>query len=247
MTMASEHSVTVHQETALEKPADLLTIIQRLVDGPLDLQKVEVLERMLAMQERVSAQQREAAFADSMARLQAKLPHIDKSGKILNRDKTVRSRYSKIEDIDIALRPLCAEEGFSNSFDEVDCVGEMRRFSLTTTHRLGHAVTKFKSMPFDKDQYRSPAQSEGSTTSYAKRQLFKMMFNIIEEGEDNDGEGSAEPITEEDIRELTTMIQDTKSNLKGFLDYMGVDNLKDILRRDLRKAFTALERKKKGV
>src|SRR5689334_25093617 len=96
----NQHVLTVHQEAVAERPQSLLEIIQRVVDGPLDLQKVEVLERLLTMQERVEAEQRRIAFDDAMTRLQAKLPHIAQYGKGKN------NKFSKYEDIDAIIRPM---------------------------------------------------------------------------------------------------------------------------------------------
>src|ERR1700690_2098399 len=99
-----------------DEPATVLDVIARAASDP--TVNVDKLERLLAIQERLLADQRKTAFYAALARLQARLPQILKSGQILDRDGQVRNRYAKIEDIDVAIRPLWAEEGFSFSFHQ---------------------------------------------------------------------------------------------------------------------------------
>ena len=90
------------------------TIARAARDSSVDVAK---LERLLAIQERLMVDQRRTAYMAALAQLQAELPQIGKAGTITDREGAVRNRYAKLEDIDAAIRPLCAAHGFSFSFD----------------------------------------------------------------------------------------------------------------------------------
>lgn len=227
----------------LERPAeDLLSVIARAVADP--RMNVEKMERLLGMHERILAEQRKTAFMAAMSRLQARLPQITKEGRIVVKG-TERSRYARIEDIDVAIRPLLAEEGFAFSFDSESGDGKAFKLSAKLSHREGHSETKFLFLPLDSSDYRTPVQSIGSTLSYGKRYLIKMHLNLVERGEDDDGQGGAIPITADQARDLHALIQEVDANKDKFCAYMGVPDIESILARDFAKAVTALESKRR--
>ena len=230
---------------ALVKPesADsLISIIDRVVcTGELTADKVAVLERLLAMQMTIREEERKASFAAAMCRLQAKLPQISKAGTQFNTDRTVRNHYELIEDIDVAIRPMYTAEGFSISYDEEDLQGNMRKFSATLLHSDGHSKTVHKTMPFDASKFRSDGQSEKSTVSLARRTLLMMQFNLVGRGEDDDGQGGSPPITEDQARDIETMLVDTKSNRAVFYKYFRIESVAQLLASDFNEATNMLE------
>lgn len=188
------------------------------------------------------ADQRKTAYMAAMARLQERLPQIDKYGRAKN------SRFAKLEDIDVIIRPILAEEGFSFSFDEESYTEKTVTFVATLSHREGHSESKRLTVPIDvaaKNReglsIRPAIQDAGSTVSYARRYLIKMMLNIIEKDEDTNGE-DRKTITEEQIRDIETALADTKSDKAKFLRLIaGVDRLEDIQVRDLKRIMNTLE------
>ena len=94
---------------------NLLTVIAAAVADPrIDVEK---MERLLAMHEKITTEQRRIDFFAALARIQAVIPQIDQKGMIHDKQGNLRSRYAKIEHIDAILRPLLSEEGFAMSFD----------------------------------------------------------------------------------------------------------------------------------
>lgn len=230
-------------EVATVAPTDLLSAIATAVADP--RMDVDKMAKLLDMHERITKDQQRVAFAAALSRLQAKLPQIRKDGRIVVKG-VERSRYAKLEDIDIVIRPLLDEEGFAFSFDSKSTDGKLFDLSCTLSHKEGHSVTKSLLLPMDRSDYRSDVQSIGSTVSYGKRQLIKMHLNLIERDEDDDGNGGNDPIDRDQIKAIGVLLDKTEANLKGFLDYMGVDEIKDIPVRDYKRAINALESKLRG-
>jgi hypothetical protein len=226
-----------------ELPAEsLLDVIARAVSDP--RVDVEKMERILVMKERMDADQRKQAFKAAMARLQAKLPQVQKDGRIVVKGQE-RSRYARIEDIDLAVKPLLAEEGFAFSFNTESKDPNNLLISAELSHRDGYSEMKSLLLPIDKSDFRSNVQSIGSTVSYGKRQLIKMHLNLVERGEDDDGQGGSKLISEDQAKDLEAMITEVGADKARFLAYMDAGSVESILARDLPKAIAALEAKRR--
>src|SRR5439155_14339519 len=128
----------------LAEATSLLEIISRAVADP--RMDVEKMERLFALHERMQAEERRKAFMAGLARLQAKLPQIRKDGRIVVGGQE-RSRYARIEDIDAAIRPLLADEGFAFTFDEEAHSENEPRFIAVLSHREGHSEVKRRTFP----------------------------------------------------------------------------------------------------
>lgn len=234
-----------HEQSAIERADSTLEVISRLaVDPRVDVDK---LERLLVMKREVEADQRRIAFLAALSRLAPKLPEIDKNGRVVFEGKGsapgMDRKYARLEDIDRAIRPLLSEEGFALSFDTQPTETGKIRISCTLSHRDGHSETKQLDLPHDSSGAKNGIQAVGSTVSYGRRMLVKMFFNLIERGEDSDAE-PVEEITEDQVRDLQSLIEEVKADKKRFLDFMGVPELSAILSRDYQKAINALETKR---
>lgn len=234
-----------HEPNALERAESTLEVISRLaVDPRVDVEK---LERLLVMKREVEADQRRVAFLAALARLATKLPEIDQKGRVAYEGKQGKEgmdrKYARLEDIDRAIRPLLSEEGFSMSFDTHPTDSGKIRVSATLSHRDGHSETKQLDLPHDSSGSKNGIQAVGSTVSYGRRMLVKMFFNLIEHGEDTDGNDPT-TLTDDQAKDLEAMISEVRADKAKFLQFMGVDSLSAILARDHTKAINALETKR---
>lgn len=213
--------------TALQREAStILEVISRAARDPAT--DVAKLERLLAIQERLLADQRRAAFVAALARLEARLPQIAKSGVIVDRDGRARNRFARIEDIDIAIRPICGEEGFSFAFDSRPAPGGSE-YSCALHHRDGHTETKTLVLPLDSGAGRNAVQSAGSTLSYAKRYLLGMHLHLVTRDEDDDGTGASRaPVTAEQADHLRSALIDAGGSEDRFLRWLGVEAFAEI-------------------
>jgi hypothetical protein len=234
-------------DLALEMPAPIQqtsTIIETIAriaaDPAVDAEK---LERLLAIQERLIADQRRTAFMAALARLQEKIPQIAKSGVISDRDGNERNKFAKIEDIDRVVRPMCAEEGFSFSFDSQPSSSGIQ-YSCSMAHRDGHSETKTLTLPVDAGAGRNAVQSIGSTTSYARRYLLGMHLNLITRDEDDDGNAhGAEPVTPEQAAHLRAECAKVGGNEARFLNWLAAPSFEEIRAANYSRAVKFLEEK----
>lgn len=234
-------------DSSIESGSVLDVIARAARDPSVDAEK---LERLFALQERVVADRRKTAYFAALARLQAKIPQITKSGTIADRDGKVRNKFAKIEDIDVAIRPLCAEEGFSFSFDSkvipFDAKGSSAGsiYYCAMQHRDGHSETKEIMLPVDSGAGRNAVQSAGSSISYAKRYLLGLHLHIVTRDEDDDGNGR-QKITPEQAAELRASFEETGGKEELFLKFAMADSFEDIRVDQLPKARALIEEKKR--
>jgi hypothetical protein len=218
-------AMVVDASAEMPRPASILDVIAQAARDPnVDVGK---MERLLALQERFLADQRRTSYMAALARLEAKLPQILKSGQITDRDGQVRNRYAKLEDVDVAIRPLCAEEGFSFSFDSSASPGGAT-YSCTMQHRDGHVETKTLFLPLDSGAGRNAVQSAGSSLSYARRYLLSMHLHLVTREEDNDGNGEHVPVTAEQAAHLRSALAEVKGSEARFLNWLAAASFEEI-------------------
>lgn len=239
--MKEEQEVLViDKDTALvhEGSANLMHAITRFLEQPnLDPEK---MSRLLDVHERILHEQRKTAFMAAMARVTPLLPEIGKHGV------SHHGAYSRLEDIDRVIRPIISKEGFSLSFDTLPVDTNKIRIILKVSHAAGHFETKQIDLPLDKSGNKQEVQGVASTIAYGRRLLTKMFFNLIEGGEDLDGNPAA-LIDQDQAREINTLLVDTKSDKAKFLKLIaGVSSIEEIPARDYKRVMTALQEKQRA-
>jgi len=219
-------------------------ITRAALDPNVDVGK---LERLLAIQQTLLADQRRTAFRAALSRLQEKLPQITKAGTILDKEGRPRNRFAKIEDIDAVIRPMYVAEGFAFSFDSKPAGGGLIQFTGTLSHCEGHAETKTIDLPVDTGAGRNAVQSVGSTTSYARRYLLSMHLNLVTRDEDDDGAGGTanDPITPAQVMTLSSMLAEVGGDPARFCRWLGVERFEDIRLSQYGRAIKFLDEKKR--
>ena len=159
---------------------------------------VEKLERLVAMQERISARTAETAFNAAMAEAQAKMRPVGADAS----NPQTHSKYASYEALDRALRPIYTEHGFALSFNTGDAADGYVRVLCDVTHVGGHAKPYRADMPADGKGAKggdvmTKTHAVGSAMSYGMRYLLKMIFNVAVGEDDDDGNKASGKTTPE--------------------------------------------------
>lgn len=231
-------------EQANASPAEMAVVL--LSKGV----KPEDLEKMLALQERYEANQARKAYCEEMALVQQSIPKVKKTLE----NKQTGSMYAGLDDIIHDIKQIYTERGFSVSFYEGDSPLEGHiRVLADVRHRRGHKETYHYDMPLDGKGIKgnvnmTPIHAKGSSTSYARRYLMCMIWNIPT-GDDDDGNEAGgtetEYIDEQQLNTLVDTIGDTGADMGRFVSYMGIATLAEMPKRDFNRAIIALNSKKK--
>jgi hypothetical protein len=228
------------------EPRSMLALIAEAAANPtVDVAK---MAQLLEMQERMEQRQSVAAFNEAFARLQPRLPRVKKNGQVwypIDKNKpdgpSRRAfRYSRWDDIDLAIRPLLNDEGFSLSFDTAPHSGGGYLIVGKLLHSAGHEKTaSFGPVPLDTSGGKNNLQGAASSLSYGKRHTASMLLNLVFEDEDDDGAGG--PINEAQsahIRELLPKANRTEAQL---LRYIKAESIEQIPSKKYLEAVSALK------
>lgn len=225
-------------------------IAQAVADPNVDVTKLQAL---LTMQREVEADDARRQFTAALHAAQQEMPRVSKRGRIkLVKDGVSKGElpFATWEDVDTAIRPIMKQHGFSLSFSagmRPDGTGAIVTARLL--HTAGHAQEASIPLPPDVGAGRNALQAMGSTLSYAKRYLAEMLFNIVRENEDDDGQaGGTRRIGDDQKEQLVEMMMKCREagdavNEPKFFGLFGIATLDEMAARDFTRALNMLAEK----
>jgi hypothetical protein len=231
--------------TAVE-PISLLAIISRAASDPtIDVEK---MERLMAMHERISARQAEAAFNAAMESCQAEMRPISTDAT----NPQTRSKYATYGKLDRALRPIYTRHGFSLSFSDGDTSKpDHVRVLCLVRHKAGYRETHYKDMPADGKGAKggdvmTKTHAAGAAQQYGMRYLLKGIFNVAIGEDDRDGNiDPDEPtLNEKQIADLDALISEVGADKVRFLKHIKCKSLDEILAKNYSAIVKLLEAKR---
>lgn len=166
--------------------ARMLALIEKSAGDPRT--NTEKMRAMLDMQLELIREERRIAYNAAMKACQEEMQPIvrkaDNEGK----------KYSKLEHVDNALRPIYSKHGFSLSFNSRREVDGTITMLCDVLHDSGHHEVKELNGALDLagikgNANKTQVQGVGSTVSYLRRYLTAMIFNVVFINEDDDGKG----------------------------------------------------------
>lgn len=239
------------KEIAVQEQNQFHSLIEKLAQNP-DVD-VDKMRQIMDMQEHILDRNAEQAFNAAMVRAQSEMPIVPKDKKNVQ----TNSNYSAYETILKVCKPIYTKYGFSVLFYEGDAKRETEiRIMADVMHEQGHTKTLYVDVPLDNvgikgTVNKTGTHAKGSSVSYGRSYLMKMIFNIPTGNDDDGNAAGAKTITEAQVNILSAMITDNnlgetyKTNL---LKWLKVETFDDLPATDFPKAKRAIEdvlRKKK--
>lgn len=230
--------------------AAFIALIERAArDKDIDVGKMQAL---LAMKKEILTEQRIAAFNRDFMQARMEMPRIKKDGSVeYPVDKTKPDGpkkkafdFAKYETIDKELRPIEIKHGFSRSFTtETRAAGGGIIVHCTLLHKDGHSKTASIPVPLDNSGGKNDLQGYGSSFSYGKRYTTTMIWDIVTEGEDDDGNAAfaGAPIDDAQFAALQAVIDAHGIDTAKFCAHMKVESLRAITNKQYPKAMADLK------
>lgn len=207
--------------------ANLLEVISRAASDPsIDIEK---MERLMAMHERMTAKQAEAAFNDAMNLCQAEMRPIAADAE----NPQTRSKYATYAKLDRALRPIYTKHGFAISYDEGDSPKPEHVRVLAYVSRGGYTRTYRRDMPADGKGAKggdvmTKTHAAGAAGSYGARYLLKGIFNVAIGEDDTDGNEPVETVSDEQIANIKALLTEVNADEAKFLKWAKVRTIAEI-------------------
>lgn len=201
-------------------PMDMLA---RAVQSGADL---DMIEKLMNLQERWEASNARKAFDAAIAGAKAKIPPIERNATGHN-DK----RYADFSAIAKVVDPILSDFGLSYRFRTTQ--GDRISVTCILSHKDGHSEETTLSGPPDASGSKNAIQAIGSTLTYLQRYSLVQMLGLAAARDDDGKAGASGPtITQEQADALRELIESTGKDRAKFLKWAKVEKIEDI-RADL--------------
>lgn len=177
----------------------------------------EALETLVNLQNKQQDRQREEEFEVAFAEMQADLPAVLK-----NRfNEQTKSRFSKLDDIQKAIKPVLKRYGFSIRYESPD--EQPERVVVATcilTFKNGWKAKNTSAIPVDNigikgNANKTEAHGAGSATTYARRYALCGLLDItLTEDDDGNAAGGEPRVTSEQQIILHTLLEKASEETK---------------------------------
>ncbi len=206
---------------------------------------VDVIEKLVALKERIEDRDASRAFNRAMAAFQAECPMIAKktTAKITTSSGGSYSyTYAELDEIVATIAPLVEKHGFSYTWDARVETGGLLTCTIRIRHIDGHSETSSFTLPTDTKSAMSSQQKQAAANTFAKRQTLISGFGLTTTDEDTDGAEPNDPtvITEDQVVALEDELTNGAVNRARFLSFMGVETIGQIRAIDYQRAVNAI-------
>ena len=214
------------------------------------------MRELYAIHKEMAEDHAKIEFVKDFRALQSENLHINAKGRIVIPAKDGKAGqstpYAKFNDINQAIKPLLQKHGFTLSFATEPSTDASRLIVKGfLDHKGGHQRSTAFPLPAEVSGSKNNVQGWGSSMSYGKRYCTIALLNITSaaiEDQDDDGAGSkvsekssAEPMTDEQAKELLALVDSSGVGGKRFCEKYGLDKVADLPRAKFVEARAALK------
>jgi hypothetical protein len=211
-------------------PMDMLA---RAVQSGADL---DMIEKLMNLQERWEAGNARKAFEESLAKAKGEIPVIIRNASGHNSKK-----YADFAAIAKVIDPILARHGLSYRFRTT----QTDKISVTCVlFGHGHSEETTLSGPADASGSKNAIQAIGSTLTYLQRYSLVQALGLAA-AEDDDGKGAASgTISLEQVEKLLALADEVEADKEAFARYFKVDGIAQLPAKDFDRAIAALNKKR---
>jgi hypothetical protein len=201
---------------------------------------IEMIEKLMGLQERWEANQARKSFDAAIAAAKAEIPVIAKNATGHNSKK-----YANFAAIASTIDPIISKHGLSYRFRTSQ--GDRISVTCVLSHRDGHSEETTLSGPADNSGNKNAIQSIGSTLTYLQRYSLVQMLGLAA-ADDDDGKAAnaGAAITENQVAELVALADEVGADKAKFCRYFKVESFADIPAARYNAAVDALQAKRRA-
>lgn len=243
---ALTETVKAQTNTAVMHPQPV-TPLEMLNHAIISGQGVEIIEKLMILQERHEANQGRKAFDRAIADAKAEIPPIIKNRAVDFTGKSGRTNYDYEDLAEIArtVDPILSKNGLSYRFRSRQENGILF-VTCVLSHRDGYSEENELSAPYDNSGNKNSIQAIGSAASFLMRYTLRLGLGLATTSDD-DGKAADpdEKISEKQLTELIALAEDSGVEKAKFCQWAQVESFADIRRADFFKAKNAILAKQK--
>jgi len=199
---------------------------------------LDMVEKLMSLQERWETGQARKAFDRAIAAAKAKITPIQRNATGHNSKK-----YADFAAIAKVVDPILSEHGLSYRFRTAQ--GERISVTCVLSHQDGHSEETTLSGPADASGSKNAIQAIGSTLTYLQRYSLVQMLGLAASNDD-DGKAAADGgvISEDQAAELIALADEVNADKRAFCEYFKIDGIAMMPAKDFERAKIALNKKR---
>ena len=208
---------------------------------------VEVISKLMDLQDRWQASHARRSFDEAMAAAKAEIPVIMKNREVDFTSPKGRTNYRHEDLAEIArtVDPILTKHGLSYRFRTTSQPNEPVSVTCIVSHRHGHSEENTLSAGRDESGNKNSIQAVASTITYLQRYTLKAALGLAASNDD-DGSASEKPafITSDQLQRIIALTDEVKADKERFCKYLKIGSLAEILASDFDHAMNLLEAKR---
>ena len=214
---------------------------------------IEVLTKLMDLQERWERNHARKAYDEAMAAARAEFEPIRKNRHVGFDSKRVGAARTDYKHEDLAevartVDPILAKHGLSYRWRTTSNINEPVTVTCIVSHRLGYSEENMLSAGRDDTGNKNSIQAIGSTITYLQRYTLKAALGLAAS---NDDDGNAaddgEKIGAEDVQNICDMLAASKCPPATFLKWAKVEKIEDIPAAHYESCVDAIKQFKGGT
>lgn len=200
-------------------------------------QGIDVITKLMDLQERWQATQARREFDEAIAAAKAEIPPIVRNATGHN-----SKMYADFAAIAKVVDPIISKHGLSYRFRTVQT--DKIAVTCVLSHKAGHSEETTLAGPADTTGSKNAIQAIGSTLTYLQRYSLVQALGLAATNDD-DGKaaGRGETITEDQLGDLVALMESAGGDKPRFLRYFKIEKLADLPASRLQEAITMLNAK----
>lgn len=237
-------NIIPEQEPRALVPVTPMEMLSRAVESGAD---IDMIEKLMNLQERWEANQARKAFDNAMAGAKADIPTITKNREVDFTSPKGRTnyRYEDLGEIAKVVSPILAKHGLSYRYRVTSNLNEPVTVTCIVSHRDGHFEETTLCAGRDDSGNKNSIQQVGSTLTYLQRMTLKAALGLAVSNDDDGKQADAtDAINLEQVEQLVALADDVGADKEAFCRYFRVAGLADITTKDFPRAIAALNKKR---
>jgi hypothetical protein len=223
-------------------PMDMLN---RAVSSGAD---IDMIEKLMSLQERWEANQSRKLFDEALANAQGEMPKLTKN-RLVNYASAksptgyVTYRHEDLAEVIETVKPILKKFGLAHRFRTTQEGDKITVTCVITGH--GHREENSLSAGRDTSGGKNNHQEIASAVTYLERYTLKAALGLAAAHDDDAGKAeAADAITLEQVEELVALADEVGADKEAFCRYFKVGGFADITTKNFPRAIAALNKKR---
>lgn len=244
----SQSAVELHRPELREVGSSAMTPMDMLNQAVSQNANIDVLEKLMELNERWEAAQARKAFDEAMAAAKAEIPVINKNRVVDFTSPKGRTHYRHEDLAEVArtVNPILGKHGLSYRFRTSSAANEPVSVTCIVSHRLGYFEENTLTAGRDESGNKNSIQAVGSTLTYLQRMTLKAALGLAASEDDDGGAAGASSATvsDEQVEALQSLIVGVAADIPKFLAYFRIGHISELPASQYGRAVKALEAKR---